>query len=64
MEHISYTNLRSAQYKAFHSGDIVSAPKGACEFIDIDIESVLRYGGRYVVSYLNSFTLQPFCNLP
>lgn len=64
MEHISYTNLRSAQYKAFHSGDIVSAPKGACEFIDIDIDSVLRYGGRYVVSYLNSFTLQPFCNLP
>lgn len=64
MEHVSYTNLRSAQYKAFHSGDIVTAPQGACEFIDIDIASVLRYGGRYVVSYLNSFTLQPFCNLP
>lgn len=64
MEHISYTNLRSSQYKAYHSGDIVSAPQGACEFIDIDIDSVLQYGGRYVVSYLNSFTLQAFCDLP
>lgn len=64
MEHVSYTNLRSSQYKAYHSGDIVSAPQGACEFIDIDIDSVLQYGGRYVVSYLNSFTLHAFCDLP
>ena len=34
LEHISYTNLKSAKYQAAHSGDIVSAPKGACEFID------------------------------
>ncbi|OBR68076.1 cytoplasmic protein [Paenibacillus oryzae] len=64
MEHISYTNLRSAKYKAAHSGDIVTAPKGACEFIDIDIPSVLQYGGRYVVASLNSFTSHPFCDLP
>lgn len=64
MEHISYTNLRSAKYKAAHSGDITSAPHGACEFIDIDIPSVLKYGGRYVVASLNSFTEQPYCNLP
>lgn len=64
MEHISYTNLRSHAYKAVHSGDITSAPNGACEFIDIDIPSVLGYGGRYVLTSLNAFTEQPFCNLP
>ena len=45
-EHISYTNLRSESYRACHSGDITSAPEGACEFIDIDIPSVVAYGGR------------------
>jgi len=64
MEHISYTNLRSAKYKAAHSGDIVTAPDGACEFIDIDIPSVLAYGGRYVVATLHSFTGQVYCDLP
>ena len=63
-EHISYTNLRSAKYQACHSGDIASAPDGACEFIDIDIPSVLSCGGRYVVMSVNSFTRQKFSNLP
>jgi hypothetical protein len=63
-EHISYTNLVSANYKAAHSGDITSAPYGACEFIDIDIPSVLRYGGRYVIMNINSYTSQAYCNLP
>ncbi|BFH15270.1 hypothetical protein J6TS7_60690 [Paenibacillus dendritiformis] len=60
-EHISYTNLRSARYKAAH---IVSAPHGACEFIDIDIPSVLQYGGRYIVASLHSFTGQVYSELP
>jgi hypothetical protein len=64
VEHISYTNLKSEQYRAAHSGDIVTAPNGACEFIDLDIDSVVRYGGRYVVTALNSFSGQPFCDLP
>src|SRR5690606_18553178 len=53
-----------AKYKAAHSGDIVTAPNGACEFIDIDIPSVLAYGGRYVVATLHSFTGQGYCELP
>ncbi|WP_028545806.1 TerD family protein [Paenibacillus taiwanensis] len=64
VEHISYTNLRSAQYKAAHSGDITSAPHGACEFIDMDIPSVVKYGGRYIVATLYSFTGQAYCHLP
>ncbi len=63
-EHISYTNLKSSQYNAAHSGDITSAPDGACEFIDIDIPSVLKYGGRYVVMNVYSYTQQTFNTLP
>ncbi|SCW86059.1 hypothetical protein SAMN04487970_107510 [Paenibacillus tianmuensis] len=64
VEHISYTNLRSDKYKAAHSGDITSAPQGACEFIDLHIPSIVRYGGRFIVASLNSFTEQPYCDLP
>ncbi|HWS99719.1 MAG TPA: TerD family protein [Pyrinomonadaceae bacterium] len=63
-EHVSYTNLRSFQYNACHSGDVTAAPHGACEFIDVDIPSVLDYGGRYVVMSVNSFTGQKFIDLP
>jgi hypothetical protein len=63
-EHISFTNLRSTRYGAYHSGDIVTAPNGACEFIDLDIDSILKYGGRYVVMSLFSFSEQSFAALP
>jgi len=64
LEHVSYTNLRSDTYNIVHSGDITSAPEGACEFLDVDIDSVIKYGGRYIVISLNSFTQQPFNELP
>lgn len=64
VEHISYTNLRSVKYKAAHSGDIVTAPHGASEFIDLHMPSIVNYGGRYVVTTLHSFTSHPYCNLP
>lgn len=62
--HISWTHLRSAEFRGAHSGDITSAPDGACEFIDLDIESVLAHGPRYVVATAFAFTSQPFCDLP
>ena len=55
--------LTFKNFKAYHSGDITSAPKGASEFIDFDIPSVLKYGGRYVVNLL-SYTDQPYKDLP
>lgn len=64
MEHISYTNLRSSSMRAVHSGDIVAAPHGACEFIDLHIPSIVEQGGRYVIASLQSFTDQPYCDLP
>jgi len=64
IEHISYTNLRSSKYRAYHSGDITSAPGGACEFIDIDIPSVIKYGGRYIIMNVLSYTHQKFSDMP
>ena len=64
LEHISWTNLKSAKYRAAHSGDITSAPDGASEFIDLDLASILNYGGRYVVASVLSYTNQSFNELP
>ncbi|PHR86474.1 MAG: cytoplasmic protein [Blastopirellula sp.] len=59
---ISYYNLREGQ--SYHSGDITSAPSGACEFIDISLPSVKKMGARYVVMSVLSFTGQSFVSLP
>jgi hypothetical protein len=59
---LAYYNLKD--FGAHHSGDIVDAPKGAAEFIDIDITKCLERNVQYVVMCLNSFTQQPYCDLP
>ena len=64
LEHISYTNLKSAKYRAHHSGDITDAPNGAAEFIDVNIESVLKYGGRFVIPSVISYSGQLFSDIP
>ncbi len=68
VEHISYTSLRSAKYKSCHSGDITNGGdmkgKGVAEFIDIDIDTVAKNAGRYVVYQVYSYTEQKFSNLP
>ena len=62
-EVIAYYNLRAG--KCYHSGDITSAPKGACEFIDVDlpwIRDTLQC--RYIVMSVLSFSSQSFDQLP
>ena len=59
---LSYYNLKGLG--GCHSGDIVDAPEGAAEFIDIDVEKTKAIGVRYVVMSINSFTMQPYCDLP
>jgi hypothetical protein len=59
---ISYYNLKS--FGGCHSGDIVDAPQGASEFIDLNVAKTLARGVRYIVMSLNSFTSQPYCDLP
>lgn len=59
---LAYYNL--ATYGAHHSGDIVDAPQGASEFIDVDIAACRARGVRWVVMCLTSFNGQPYCDLP
>jgi hypothetical protein len=62
---ISYYQLRNGNYpNCGHSGDITSAPNGACEFIDLSFDSLLSNSVRYVVMSLNAFTPHNFCDLP
>lgn len=62
VEDIAYHNLRGSG--AVHSGDITSAPDGASEFIDIDIETLRERGVRYVSMIVNSYTGQTFEEVP
>lgn len=63
-EHISYTNYHGRSgYDATYSGDIQSAPNGASEFIDIDLDSLVKYGARYVVMNIFSYSGQKFNTL-
>lgn len=68
IEHVSYTNLKSAKYKACHSGDIVNGGPvdgdGVSEFLDVDVDSVVRCGARYVVYQVYSFTCQTYADMP
>lgn len=68
LSHISYTNLRDYGMRCYHSGDITDGGSvdgnGVAEFLDTDIESVVKAGGRYIVYQVYSFTLQKFSELP
>ncbi len=64
LNHISYTNLKATKLGCCHSGDITSAPNGASEFIDIDLDKLRKAGARYVVCSVMSFTRHPYCDLP
>jgi len=59
---IAYYNLRNTGL-GWHSGDITDAPKGASEFIDIHMPTAMK-NARYVVMVVNSFTSQPYKDLP
>lgn len=59
---IGYYNLRGSGIT--HSGDITSAPDGASEFIDVEVDRTLKAGWRYVAMTVNSYTGQPFSNIP
>ena len=64
LDEITYWNLRSDAYIGCHSGDITSAPNGASEYIDIDLEDLKSKDVKYMAIMVNSFTHIPFCDLP
>jgi hypothetical protein len=59
---LAYYNLKN--FGAHHSGDVTDAPKGAAEFIDVDLARCAAQRVRFVVMCLTSFTQQPYCDLP
>lgn len=60
---IAYYNVRIDDI-GYHSGDITSAPEGASEFIDINIDKALDNGIRYVVPTIYNYTQQQLDNIP
>ena len=59
---ISYYDLRSEL--GLHSGDFTSAPSGAAEFVDVNIQAAREKGIRYVCMSVLSFNRVQFANLP
>ncbi len=59
--HCSFTRLRTPGLT--HSGDVTSAPTGACEFIDIDF-SALPKKTAYIALVTYAYTRQNFGDLP
>lgn len=63
---IAYYALRQSQsngdYNAVHSGDITyaPAPEGACEFIDIELDSISDKAIRYIAMDVRVFEGGPF----
>lgn len=55
---VSYYNLNGKGIT--HSGDFTSAPNGASEFIDVDIDAAAKSGVRYLAVTTNVFTEQAF----
>lgn len=68
INHVSYTRLRDDEMYIYHSGDIINGGDvngvGVSEFLDVDIESVVDAGGRYVVYQVYNYSMQTFGNLP
>lgn len=62
MDTVAFYNLRS--WGAHHSGDIVDAPQGAAEFIDLDLQMLRSRGVRFVMMCVNSYSGQAYCDLP
>lgn len=68
VDRVSYTQLRSAKYKAYHSGDITNGGSvngdGVAEFIDVEIDAVAKNAGRYIAFQVYNYTNQKFSELP
>ena len=68
LSHVSYTYLRNEKFRGYHSGDITNGGpvdgEGVCEFIDVDIDSVVKNGGRYIIYQVYSYTGQKFSDMP
>lgn len=68
VSHCTYYQLKAytekaGEYIALHSGDIINAPKGAAEYVDIDLKIAKKNAVRYVLFQIHSYTQQTFDEL-
>lgn len=68
IDSVCYVNDRKWGKKAnkimiAHSGDIVDAPKGALECVDMDMKSLLADGVRYIAITVHNYTGESFKEL-
>ena len=56
IEQCAYYEINGKYSK--HSGDFTSAPNGATEFVDINLDKLKSRNARYVVMYVNVFSHQ------
>lgn len=61
----SYYNLNRSNYGMVHSGDFVNAPapRGASEYVDIDIAKAIEAGVRYVLINVYSYSGESFSEI-
>lgn len=61
---LAWHNLGGGRkFDSFHSGDIVNAPNGASEFVDLNYKKAREYA-RYAVVTNSVYTGQDFCDIP
>ena len=60
IETSSYYYMNRDGSSMTHSGDIQSAPSGASEMVDIDIDKARNKGARYALLYVNTYTNHSF----
>ena len=58
-----HSRIVCAEMNSYYSGDITSAPEGASEFIDVDLNEA-RKVARYAVITNSVYTGQDFCDIP
>lgn len=56
VEESSFYDMNQKGYSMTHSGDIQSAPNGASEIVDIDLQKALTNGARYALMFVNSYS--------
>jgi len=59
IEHLSYTNLKSGILNACHSGDIRHRRGSCAEYVDVDIQTAINRGIRYVTIQVFNFNGGP-----
>jgi len=64
ISYVSYTHLKDERLEVYHSGDVTSAPDGAAEHIDCNLNHLEERGVKYIVPTIHNFTNQPLENVP